>query len=121
MKYRYTIESHDSKNKTFKVKVSCTDVAGYSGVIPIPYPTSLGVPDFADNRLDEQIKTYFKGDLYNWGGEEKNKSNVSSIKAQAESLVGKAVEFDHSLKDEEWLDQSERLRPLSQWYEDNGE
>jgi hypothetical protein len=90
MNYRYTIESHNSEDKTLLVKVSCLDVAGYSGVIPIPYPTSLGVPDFEDRRVDEQIKLYFKGDLYNWGSQEKNKGQASSIKSQADALVGKA-------------------------------
>ena len=121
MKYKYKIEDHDSTRQTLKIRVSCEDISDYSGIVELPYPTSLGVPVFSEARIMEQVKMAFRPSMETWAKEQKNKDNISSIIEEADALVGKTVSFDHSIEDFQWMDQTERLRPLSQWYKDNGE
>tara|TARA_R100001443_G_C3260995_1_gene155601 strand:- start:263 stop:595 length:333 start_codon:yes stop_codon:yes gene_type:complete len=107
MKYIYNIEAHDSTNQRLQIKLSCVDKEGYSGVVSMPYPTSLGVPTFTDSKLLEDILINFRADLDNWEKIEKNKPNISAIKTEADALVGKTSTFNHTILDDDWIDAQE--------------
>jgi hypothetical protein len=120
MKYIYRILSHNAEKATLQVKLSCLDMANV-GVIDLPYPHVNGTPTFSEAKVHEQVMLHFHADLTNWEMNENNKARHEEIKVEADVLVGKAVSFDHSIEDFAWIDQTEKLRPISEWYKDNGE
>ena len=103
MKYIYTILAHTPEDCTLQVKLSCVDTP-HTGVVQMQYPTEQGIPVFSDARLLEDVIRYFRGDLNSWEIQENNKFDIAAITVEADAVVGKTQSFDHTLLEDDWLE-----------------
>ena len=103
MKYVYEILDHDPDLAALQVKLSCVDVP-HTGVHWIKYPTKQGIPSFEKADLTAEVLRYFRGDIDSWELWENNRYDVEEIKKEADAVVGNKETFDHSILDDDWLE-----------------
>ena len=103
MKYIYEILNHNPQGAYLEVKVSCLDVP-HNGVRWIKYPTIRGIPAFEKSDILEEVLREFSGDIDAWELWENNKYDVEAITKEADAVVGNKETFDHTILDDDWLE-----------------
>jgi len=103
MRYVYKILANNHIEGTLQVQLSCVDVP-HTGVHWIKYPTKQGIPSFEKADLTAEVLRYFRGDIDSWELWENNRYDVEEIKKEADAVVGNKETFDHSILDDDWLE-----------------